>query len=125
MNALHGLIAAHGLACFFGGAFLCNAIPHMVAGVMGEPFQTPFAKPSGVGLSSATVNVTWGFANLVIAYVLLACVSEFSLNAGGDVIAAGLGIFAMALFAARTFGRLHGGDLKPPGGTAQPEQERA
>jgi len=48
------------LAYFFGGAFLANAIPHVVAGMMGEPFQTPFAKPPGEGLSTSTVNILWG-----------------------------------------------------------------
>jgi hypothetical protein len=50
---------------FFGGAFLTNAIPHFVS-VMGEPFQSPFAKPPGQGLSSSTVNVLWGFFNIVL-----------------------------------------------------------
>jgi hypothetical protein len=45
---------------FFGGVFAANAIPHVVAGTMGHPFQSPFAKPPGQGLSSATVNVVWG-----------------------------------------------------------------
>ena len=44
---------------FFGGAFLTNAIPHWVSGLMGHPFQSPFAKPPGEGLSSSTVNVIW------------------------------------------------------------------
>ncbi|MDE2465506.1 MAG: hypothetical protein KGO02_17605, partial [Alphaproteobacteria bacterium] len=39
---------------FFGGAFLANAIPHTVSGLMGRPFQSPFAKPPGEGLSSST-----------------------------------------------------------------------
>jgi hypothetical protein len=42
---------------FFGGAFLCNAIPHFVSGVTGRAFQSPFAHPPGKGLSSALVNV--------------------------------------------------------------------
>ena len=29
------------LSYFFGGAFLSNAIPHFVCGVMGRPFQSP------------------------------------------------------------------------------------
>ena len=37
----------HYIAYFFGGAFLANAIPHFVSGVMGHPFQSPFAKPPG------------------------------------------------------------------------------
>jgi hypothetical protein len=49
----------HYVAYFFGGAFLANAIPHFVAGVMGHPFQSPFAHPPGEGLSSSTVNVLW------------------------------------------------------------------
>lgn len=54
----------HYLAYFGGGAFLTNAIPHFVSGVMGRPFQSPFAKPPGEGLSSSTVNVLWGAFNL-------------------------------------------------------------
>jgi hypothetical protein len=42
---------------FFGGAFAANAVPHFVSGIMGQSFQSPFAKPPGRGLSSATVNV--------------------------------------------------------------------
>ena len=57
---------------FFGGAFVANAIPHVVSGVMGRPFQSPFAKPPGEGLSSSTVNVLWGFSNASIAYLLTA-----------------------------------------------------
>ena len=71
----------HYLSYFFGGAFLANAIPHFVNGVMGHPFQSPFASPPGQGLSSAIVNVLWGAFNLVIGY-LLVCVSEPSSYAG-------------------------------------------
>ena len=35
----------HDISYFFGGAFLTNAVPHFVSGVMGRPFQSPFAKP--------------------------------------------------------------------------------
>ena len=52
----------HYIAYFFGGAFLANAIPHFVSGVMGQPFQSPFATPPGEGLSPAWVNVLWGSA---------------------------------------------------------------
>ena len=44
------------VAYFFGGAFLANAIPHLLSGVMGRAVQSPFAKPRGPGLSSSTVN---------------------------------------------------------------------
>jgi hypothetical protein len=61
---------------FFGGAFAANAIPHFVAGTMGRPFQSPFAKPPGKGLSSSTVNVVWGFFNAVVGYLLVARVAH-------------------------------------------------
>jgi hypothetical protein len=35
------------VAYFLGGAFLTKAIPHVVAGMMGEPFHTPFARFHG------------------------------------------------------------------------------
>ena len=59
------------VAYFFGGAFLTNAIPHFVSGSCGMPFQSPFAHPSGEGLSSSTFNVLWGFFNLVVGYLLV------------------------------------------------------
>ena len=95
---------------FFGGAFLANAIPHAVSGMMGRPFQSPFAKPSGQGLSSSTVNVLWGFFNLVVGYVLICRVGDFDLKDTADVLAMGVGAFLIALFLARHFGRFHGGN---------------
>ncbi|MGH8779880.1 hypothetical protein [Paraburkholderia sp.] len=100
----------HLVGYFFGGAFLSNAIPHFVSGTMGRPFQSPFANPRGEGLSSSTVNIVWGFANLVFAYVLLVGRGSFDLHVPGDAAAAGLGLLAMGLIAARLFGRFHGGN---------------
>jgi hypothetical protein len=96
---------------FFGGAFLTNAVPHLVSGVMGEPFQSPFAKPPGQGLSSSTVNVLWGVLNIVIGYLLVCRIGDFGLRTTSHVIAFGLGILLMGLFLARQFGRFHGGNL--------------
>jgi len=56
---------------FFCGVFLTNTIPHFVSGVIGHPFQTSFASPPGVGLSSAIVNVLWGAFNLGLGYLLI------------------------------------------------------
>jgi hypothetical protein len=95
---------------FIGGSFFCNAIPHYVSGVMGHPFQSPFAKPPGEGLSSSTINVLWGFANLAIAYLLICRVGDFSLRSTADVVALGLGFLLMGLVGARHFGRFHGGN---------------
>ena len=93
----------------FGGALLANALPHFVSGVRGEPFQSPFAKPPGEGLSSSTVNVLWGFSNLAIGYALICHGGEFALHDTADALAVGIGILAMSLPLARHFGRFHGG----------------
>ncbi len=95
---------------FFGGAFLTNSVPHLVSGLMGRAFQSPFAKPPGKGLSSSTVNVLWGFFNLGVGYVLICRVGNFNLRASDSILAAGLGVLAMGLMLARTFGQLHGGN---------------
>ncbi len=100
----------HSLAWFFGGAFLLNAVPHLVAGSMGRPFQSPFAKPSGEGLSSSTVNLVWGFANLVVAYLLILRVGDFDLRSTADAVTLGLGMLPIGFFLARHFGRFNGGN---------------
>jgi hypothetical protein len=100
----------HYVSYFFGGAFLTNAIPHFVSGVMGHPFQTPFAKPPGQGLSSSTVNVLWGFFNLAVGYVLICRVGHFDLHSTTHVVVAGLGILVIGVMSARGFGRFHGGN---------------
>ena len=94
---------------FFGGMFLANALPHVVSGVRGEAFQSPFAKPPGKGLSSSIVNVLWGTFNLIVAYLFLVQVGSFDLHSLGDACTFGAGLLVMSLFAARTFGPLHGG----------------
>jgi len=99
----------HDLSYFFGGAFLANAIPHFVSGIMGHPFQIPFASPPGQGLSSAMVNVLRGAFNLVIGYLLVCRVGTFELRRTRHVLVAGLGALLMALMQARAFGRFYGG----------------
>jgi hypothetical protein len=105
----------HDLSYFFAGAFLTNGIPHFVSGVLGRPFQTPFAKPPGKGLSSSTTNVVWGFFNLAVGYVLAFKVGHFDLQDTEQVVALGTGVFLTGLLSARLFGRFHGGNtpVKP------------
>jgi hypothetical protein len=100
----------HLFAYFFAGAFLTNATPHFVRGVMGQPFQSPFAKPPGKGLSSSTVNVVWGFVNLVAFYFLLFRIGSFDAHNNLDILAFGLGILLFGIFTAHNFGKLHGGN---------------
>jgi hypothetical protein len=95
---------------FFGGAFLANAAPHFVSGTCGRPFQSPFAKPPGEGLSSSTVNLLWGAFNIAVGCALVLRVGAFNVRDTGHVLAAGLGALLMAVASARGFGRFHGGN---------------
>jgi len=99
----------HDLAYVFAGAFLTNAVPHLVSGLTGRPFQSPFAKPPGKGLSSSTVNFLWGFFNLAVGYALIAFVGTFDPRSAPQIVAVALGSLPIGLFAASTFGKLHGG----------------
>src|SRR6202789_189027 len=100
----------HDVSYLFGGAFLANAVPHFVSGMMGQPFQSPFAKPPGKGLSSSTVNVLWGFFNAIVGYLLVVRVGSFDLRSISDVLALAVGALLISLFSARHFGRFHGGN---------------
>jgi hypothetical protein len=59
------------VASFFAGAFLCNCLPHLLCGLQGAPFPSPFAQPRGVGDSSPLVNFLWGSFNLFVGLALL------------------------------------------------------
>ena len=100
----------HLVSYFFGGIFLANAIPHYVSGMMGQPFQSPFAKPPGEGLSSSAVNVLWGFFNAVVGYLLVVRVGNFDLRSISDVVALAVGALLISLQLARHFGQFHGGN---------------
>jgi hypothetical protein len=102
------------VAWFFAGAFLANSIPHIVQGISGNRFQTPFASPRGIGESSATVNVVWGFANVVIGGVLL----RVAFPAEGAppwslCLAALIGALALALYLANHFGKVRNAPPHP------------
>jgi hypothetical protein len=102
----------HYVAYFLGGLFCANAVPHIVSGMMGRAFQSPFAKPPGRGLSSSTVNVLWGAFNLAVAYGLLLHVGAFDLRDPVQAAVAGAGALVIAVQSARHFGKFHGGN--PP-----------
>lgn len=99
------------IAYFFGGIFFANAIPHLVSGITGRTFQSPFAKPPGKGLSSSTVNILWAYINLVISYILILHVGNFNLHSVWHVLSAALGAFLVSLRLAHVFGKLHGGNI--------------
>jgi hypothetical protein len=102
----------HDLSYFFGGLFFANAVPHFVSGISGRPFQSPFARPRGEGLSSSTVNVIWSFVNAVLGYVLIVRVGEFDVRDSQSMVAFGLGALLISLAMARHFGRFNGGNLR-------------
>lgn len=97
------------LAYFFGGLFAGNSIPHVVNGISGRPFQTPFANPPGKGLSSSVVNVLWGLFNLIAAYVLVLHVGSFNVRNLADALSFGAGVAAISVLMALRFGSLNGG----------------
>jgi hypothetical protein len=99
----------HYLAYFFGGAFLANALPHLGNGISGHAFQSPFATPPGVGLSSSTVNVLWGLFNLAVGYLLVCRVGNFELRKTRHVLVLGAGILVFSVLLAHAFGRFYGG----------------
>jgi hypothetical protein len=91
---------------FLGGAFLANAIPHLIAGISGQRLQTPFASPPFRGLSSPLVNVVWALVHLALAYLLLVRIVPCDLGRWSDFLVCFAGFGAMALQCARSFARL-------------------
>jgi hypothetical protein len=55
------------------------------------------------------VNVLWGFANLVVGYLLLTGVGHCSFGPSLDALVVGLGVLATGLGLARHFGTVRGG----------------
>jgi len=98
----------HYSAWFFGGVFLANSIPHLVHGISGVPFHSPFATPPGEGISTPMVNVLWAFFNLAVAYLLVFRVSAFNLRDTKHALALGAGFLLMAMICAHIFGRMQG-----------------
>ena len=105
------MIWYHYVAYFFGTLFLVNTIPHWVSGMMGRPFQTPFASPPGEGLSSSTVNVGWAAFNALVGDLLLWHVGKFDLHDFTHAAVAGLAALVGSFYLAGRFGRFNGGSV--------------
>jgi hypothetical protein len=97
------------VAYFFSGAFLVNSVPHLINGLSGRRFPTPFASPPGKGESSPTINVLWGAINLVVGYLLVYHVGEFHLRTMQDALTLGIGGLVMAIMLSRAFEPIYGG----------------
>jgi len=94
------------LALVLSGAFITNFLPHFIHGISGKTFTTPFAKPRGIGPSSPTVNVLWGFFNLMMG-LLLAQLGQ--LKSGNTILWISFltGFTAMALFLSKRLAKQH------------------
>lgn len=90
---------------FFAAAIMTNGIPHFVNGVCGRPFRTPFARGSGAGESSAELNVVWGWANFVIAFLLFANIGPLYIGTPIDTIFIAAGVLVAGLILSRIFAR--------------------
>ncbi len=88
--------------CF--GFFATNSLPHLIPGILGKEFHSPFASPPVKGKSSAVVNVLWGFFNLAVAYILFVATD---INLRNYIEGAGflLGILITSLVLAITFSK--------------------
>lgn len=91
------------LGLLVAGILLCNALPHLLAGLQGERFYTPWAKPRGTGRSSALDNVLWGSANLLVAVFLIDRI--FPKNVPHGLIILSIGFIGTAMGLAVIFGR--------------------
>ena len=94
------------VALFFAGGFLCNALPHLICGLSGMPFPSPFAKPHGFGDSPPVVNFFWGAANFFVGLYLLQ----------GHPVTVGLSVdflvFLAGVLVLGTFASLHFGSVR-------------
>jgi len=97
------------VAYFFSGAFLVNSVPHLINGLSGRGFPSPFASPPGKGESSPTVNVLWGALNLLFGYFLVYHVGDFHLRNMQDALTLGVGGLLTAVMLSRAFGAVYYG----------------
>ena len=82
------------LLMFLSGVLLCNAIPHLVSGLRGERFFTPW---SGANRASAVENALWGSANLFAGGFILSRIAMQNIPHGAKVLAIGFVLTAVAL----------------------------
>ena len=90
------------------GALLCNSLPHLAAGLRGEPFPTPFARPRGIGHSSPLTNFLWGTANLAAGIALMHWQQPLVPVATGFALLAA-GWLALGAYCSRHFGAVRAG----------------
>jgi hypothetical protein len=92
---------------FLAGAFLCNFIPHLVSGVQGQHFPTPFSQLRGLKVSSPVVNVLWGSFNLGAGIALLHFY-PVALELGASLYSFIVGFVFLGVFSGWHFNRVMG-----------------
>jgi hypothetical protein len=102
----------HHFAWFFGGAFLVNALPHLIGGMTGSAFQTPFIQTCARWRVGPMLNLVWGWFNFAVAYLLIDWVGTFDLRATDHAYTLAAGMLAAALWLAR-YGRRPQSDKAP------------
>jgi hypothetical protein len=100
-----GVLAMNFVVLFFAGTFLCNSVPHVVSGLQGVPFPTPFAKPRGIGKSPPVVNFLWGILNLVLGLFLLG-EQPVSVGFNPQFATVLIGALAFGIYLSRHFGKV-------------------
>ena len=101
------------VAWFFAGAFLVNSVPHIVQGISGNKFQTPFATPRGARRVLRRRQCDLGFANLVIGSVLVHVTWSAPSPPWQLCLTALIGALALALYLARRFSSVRSGPPQP------------
>ena len=94
----------HFVLSFIAGALICNAIPHLTAGLRGELFPTPFTAPRGIAPSPPELNVLWGSANLFLGLLLFRHPAWLGFA---------LGFIIAGYFLAKQFGRVRAAGFRP------------
>lgn len=94
------------LSAFWAGMFLANFVPHFVQGICGNKFPTPFAKPSGQGLSLPSTNIYWALTNLVIGFILFQA-AKISSNNFWSFFVFFAGVATISLYLSRRFSTKH------------------
>jgi hypothetical protein len=93
---------------FLAGAFLCNSLPHLFAGLQGRKFPTPFSRPATIGYSSAFTNALWGISNAIVGLGLLD-MAPVSIGLNASFISAMLGATGLGAYVAVHFGKVTAG----------------
>ncbi|MBS0482611.1 MAG: hypothetical protein JSR96_10765 [Proteobacteria bacterium] len=91
------------LLLILAGALLCNAVPHIAAGMLGLRFFTPWRPPRGNRMASPVENFLWGSFNLLAGLALASHV--LTQPVACSTVALAVGFVAAGTALARTFGK--------------------